>query len=156
MLHACRIKDGKVSYCNRHVQTNRLNQERKAKHPIFSRVSPPAHCNSGLPVEHLLPCIQRQQYHCTRGPWTALTCYVKVLHSLLHLKAAVNVQYGDIQGGWGLVHLFLDKTAGFFNIWNDKVRHASILDKVMSHFWSTHAIHSSHSIACATSSHRWL
>ena len=60
MLHACRIKDGKVSYCNRHVQTNRLNQEKKAKYPIFSRVSPHAHCISGLCVQRLVRCLYMQ------------------------------------------------------------------------------------------------
>ena len=38
MLHACRFKDGKVSYCNRYIQTNRLNQEQRAQRPIFGRV----------------------------------------------------------------------------------------------------------------------
>lgn len=30
MLHACRIKDGKASYCNRYVETSKLKQEKKA------------------------------------------------------------------------------------------------------------------------------
>jgi hypothetical protein len=30
MLHACLIKDGKASYCNRYVETSKLKQEQKA------------------------------------------------------------------------------------------------------------------------------
>lgn len=38
MVHACRIKDGKVSYCNRFVQTSKLAQEKKVGKPIFAKV----------------------------------------------------------------------------------------------------------------------
>ncbi len=40
MLHACRIKDGKVSYCNRYVATARLARERSLGFPIYMRVRP--------------------------------------------------------------------------------------------------------------------
>ena len=39
MLHACRIKGGKVSYCNRYVVTARLVRERSLGFPIYMRVS---------------------------------------------------------------------------------------------------------------------
>lgn len=39
MVHACRIKDGKVSYSNRLVQTNRLKRERKLGFPVYQRVT---------------------------------------------------------------------------------------------------------------------
>ena len=42
MLHACRIKDGKVSYCNRYVSTARLERERSLGFPIYMRVNPGA------------------------------------------------------------------------------------------------------------------
>lgn len=40
MIFACRIKDGQVNFSNRYVQTNRLQQEKKAGHPLGLKVSP--------------------------------------------------------------------------------------------------------------------
>ncbi|KAK9918068.1 hypothetical protein WJX75_000916 [Coccomyxa subellipsoidea] len=37
MVHACRIKDGKVAYSNRLVQTNRLKRERKLGFSVYQR-----------------------------------------------------------------------------------------------------------------------
>ncbi len=39
MVHAVRIKDGKAAYCNRFVDTARLQHERKAGYGVFSKVS---------------------------------------------------------------------------------------------------------------------
>ena len=47
MLHACRIKDGKVSYCNRYVSTARLERERSLGFPIYMRVRPGADMGGG-------------------------------------------------------------------------------------------------------------
>ena len=47
MLHACRFKDGKVSYCNRFIETNRMTQEKKIKAPVFGKVC------ARLPLLHL-------------------------------------------------------------------------------------------------------
>jgi hypothetical protein len=41
MVHACRIKDGKVSYSARLVQTNRLKRELDLKYPVYQRVRHP-------------------------------------------------------------------------------------------------------------------
>lgn len=41
MLHACRIKNGKVSYSNSFVQTDKLKFEKKNKGPFFLKVSLP-------------------------------------------------------------------------------------------------------------------
>lgn len=38
MLHGCRLKDGKVSYCNHFVRTSRLQQEQKAGRPLFLKI----------------------------------------------------------------------------------------------------------------------
>jgi carotenoid cleavage dioxygenase-like enzyme len=38
MVHACRIKDGRASYCNRWVETSRLQQERSAGWPMFGKL----------------------------------------------------------------------------------------------------------------------
>ena len=38
MLHACRIKDGKVSYCNRFVDTFRLAQEEAFGQPMYVKL----------------------------------------------------------------------------------------------------------------------
>ncbi|GFR51519.1 hypothetical protein Agub_g13935 [Astrephomene gubernaculifera] len=38
MLHAVRIRNGRVSYCNRYVDTERLRQERAAGRPLFPRL----------------------------------------------------------------------------------------------------------------------
>lgn len=38
MLHACRIKDGKVSYCNRFVDTFRLAQEEQFGSPLYVKL----------------------------------------------------------------------------------------------------------------------
>lgn len=40
MLHACRIKDGKVTYCNRYLETFKLAQEAAVGFPTFSKVLP--------------------------------------------------------------------------------------------------------------------
>ena len=40
------------------------------------------------------------------------------------------------------MHLFLDKAAGFFNIWNDKVRH--VRHVVM--YWPVALLHARHDI----------
>ena len=42
MVHAVRLKNGKVSYSNRWVETSRLQQERDAGKPLFGKVSTPA------------------------------------------------------------------------------------------------------------------
>ena len=39
MLHACRIKDGAVSYCNRFVDTFKLAQEKALGTSIYTNVS---------------------------------------------------------------------------------------------------------------------
>jgi hypothetical protein len=36
MVHAVRVKDGNATYCNRFVQTSKLEQEKKAGKPIFA------------------------------------------------------------------------------------------------------------------------
>jgi carotenoid cleavage dioxygenase-like enzyme len=38
MVHACRIKGGKVSYCNRFMQTHRLAKEKAAGRPVYAKV----------------------------------------------------------------------------------------------------------------------
>lgn len=38
MLHACRIKDGKVTYCNRYLETFKLAQEAAVGFPTFSKL----------------------------------------------------------------------------------------------------------------------
>ncbi|GIL78894.1 hypothetical protein Vretimale_112 [Volvox reticuliferus] len=38
MLHLVRLRDGKASYCNRFVETERLQQERQAGRPLFVRL----------------------------------------------------------------------------------------------------------------------
>ena len=38
MVHVCRLKDGKVSYSNRWVETSRLQQEEQAGKPLFGKV----------------------------------------------------------------------------------------------------------------------
>lgn len=38
MIYACRIKNGKVSFSNRYVDTNRLKQEKAAGHPLGLKV----------------------------------------------------------------------------------------------------------------------
>ncbi len=43
MVHACRIKDGKVAYSNRLVQTHRLQRELKLGFPVYQRVRPLNH-----------------------------------------------------------------------------------------------------------------
>lgn len=38
MTHTVRIKDGRASYNNRYVETNRLQAEKKAGFPIYQKV----------------------------------------------------------------------------------------------------------------------
>ena len=38
MVHACRIKDGKIAYSNRLVQTHRLQRELNLGFPVYQRV----------------------------------------------------------------------------------------------------------------------
>ena len=61
MLHACRIKDGKVSYCNRYVSTARLERERSLGFPIYMRVRP---CAVVTGVCHCCVCLQTYQSSC--------------------------------------------------------------------------------------------
>ena len=47
MVHACRIKDGRVSYCNKWVRTNRIKHEDLVHFPVIMKVhsalwAPPA------------------------------------------------------------------------------------------------------------------
>lgn len=37
MAHAVRFKDGQVSYCNRLLETPRMQQERNAGTPLFGK-----------------------------------------------------------------------------------------------------------------------
>ncbi len=43
MTHAVRIKNGKASYGNRFIETERLKQEKKAGFPLFDKVRGRAH-----------------------------------------------------------------------------------------------------------------
>ena len=36
--HACRFRDGRVTYCNRMLETPRLQQERSMGYPLFGKV----------------------------------------------------------------------------------------------------------------------
>ena len=38
MIYACRIKDGRVNFSNRYVDTNKLKQEKAAGHPLGLKV----------------------------------------------------------------------------------------------------------------------
>ncbi|KAG2490110.1 hypothetical protein HYH03_011416 [Edaphochlamys debaryana] len=38
MIHAVRIRNGKASYCNRYIETDRLKQERAAGRPLFIKL----------------------------------------------------------------------------------------------------------------------
>ena len=38
MMHVVRIKDGKATYCNRFVDTLRLQHEKAAGHPVSIKV----------------------------------------------------------------------------------------------------------------------
>ena len=38
MIFACRIKNGEVNFSNQYIQTNRLQQEKKAGHPLGLKV----------------------------------------------------------------------------------------------------------------------
>ena len=46
MMHVVRIKDGKASYCNRFVDTIRLQMEKAAGYPVKIKVGQPA-CLTG-------------------------------------------------------------------------------------------------------------
>ena len=46
MIYACRIKNGKVSFSNRYVDTNRLRQEKAAGHPLGLKVVLAYSCTS--------------------------------------------------------------------------------------------------------------
>lgn len=49
MIYACRIKDGKVSFSNRYVDTNRLKQEKAAGHPLGLKVFAFPYAQQGKP-----------------------------------------------------------------------------------------------------------
>ena len=75
MLHACRIKNGKVSYCNKLVDTFKLMQEKAAGCAIFAKVRcqsfgqmhcPDLHCewssfNNGGGMPDNLACVFEAQ-----------------------------------------------------------------------------------------------
>ena len=48
MIYACRMKNGKVSFSNRYVDTNRLRQEKAAGHPLGLKVILHTHFASKL------------------------------------------------------------------------------------------------------------
>lgn len=66
MIFACRIKDGKASFSNRYVKTNRLQQEKKAGHPLGLKVNSTSACCS----------LSGQCMPCKHGLlWTALASF---------------------------------------------------------------------------------
>lgn len=60
MIYACRIKNGKVSFSNRYVDTNRLRQEKAAGHPLGLKVI----CIQA----YALMCTQTTTYLCRQMP----------------------------------------------------------------------------------------
>lgn len=52
MVHACRIKDGRVSYANHWVRTSKLAQEQAAGKPIFMKVRAEGGCGMGYTGSH--------------------------------------------------------------------------------------------------------
>ena len=52
MIYACRIKNGKVNFSNRYVDTNRLRQEKAAGHPLGLKVNCFQTCISACTQHH--------------------------------------------------------------------------------------------------------
>jgi hypothetical protein len=94
MVHAARIKNGAASYCNRWVQTNRMEQEQLAQQPLYAKVT-------------CLRLLESNFYLWLFCMWWVFLWH-RVCDMLCLLLGCNAVQLGDLQGIGGLCITLLE------------------------------------------------